>query len=360
VYAWIKKWLFRLDPEKAHEWTVKGLETVQHSSALLWLMRQAYDWKDPRLAVSCCQMNFDNPVGLAAGFDKHARVYPALAALGFGFVEVGTLTPRPQPGNPHPRLYRLPEDEALINRMGFNNSGVIQAGVHFSNLPRPNIPIGVNLGKNKHTPQEQAAADYRMGLRALYRHGDYFVVNVSSPNTAGLRDLQHAEALYRLLSDVLGEREVMREETGEVRPVFLKVAPDLTDEQLNEIVQIGLGLGIDGLIAVNTTLARDGLKSAHQQETGGLSGRPLRERAIEVIRHLYRSTEGRVPIIGVGGIFTGEDAYAKIRAGATLVQVYTGMIYRGPGIVKWINRELIRLMERDGLHSIQEAVGLDT
>jgi dihydroorotate dehydrogenase len=315
--------------------------------------------KDDRLAIRCWNRMFPNPVGLAAGFDKHAGVYPALAAFGFGSIEVGTLTPRPQPGNPKPRLFRLPEDEAIINRMGFNNSGIEHAVRSFVSLPRPAVPIGINLGKNKDTPNEKASDDYRISLRTLYRHGDYFVINISSPNTCGLRDLQQVNALDRLLSEVAAEKRQLQQETGEERPVLLKVAPDMSLEMLSNMVRVGLQYGIDGFIATNTTLSWEGLKNAHAEETGGLSGRPLRRTSTEFIRHIYRETDGKVPIIGVGGIFNGEDAYEKIRAGARLVQVYTGMIYRGPGIAREINQTLIRLLDRDGLDSIEAAVGAD-
>ncbi|PTX59639.1 dihydroorotate oxidase A [Melghirimyces profundicolus] len=359
MYPVIRNLLFRIDPEDAHEWTVKSLRLAQRIPGMLWTMEKKMSVRDPRLTVQCGQLRFPNPVGMAAGFDKHARIYPALAALGFGCVEVGTLTPKPQPGNPRPRLYRLVEDEAVINRMGFNNGGIIQAATSFSQLPRPSIPIGINLGKNKKTPQEEAAGDYRTGLRALYRHGDYFAINISSPNTEGLRDLQKAEQLRFLIGDLLEERQELRRETGEIRPLFIKLAPDLNREELTEAVQIGLELGIDGFIAVNTTLSRKGLKGPHRKEAGGLSGRPLSRPATDWIRFIYRLSEGKVPIIGVGGVFNGEDAYTKIRAGASLIQVYTGMIYRGPSIARTINRELLRLLDRDGLSSIRDAVGLD-
>lgn len=315
--------------------------------------------RDQRLATRCGQLHFPNPVGMAAGYDKNATVYPALAALGFGFVEVGTLTPKPQAGNSQPRLYRLVEDEAVINRMGFNNVGIVRAATHFSKLSRPSIPIGINLGKNKKTPQKDAAGDYRTGLRALYRYGDYFVINISSPNTQGLRDLQEAESLRFLLTDLMEERQELRDETGEIRPLFLKLAPDLSREGMKEAIQIALDLKVDGFIAVNTTLSRNGLKSPNRNEAGGLSGRPLNQMATDWIRYIYRISEGKVPIIGVGGITSGKDAYDKIRAGASLIQVYTGMIYRGPAIARKINQELIDLMNRDGLSSIGDVVGID-
>lgn len=360
VYSLLKPWLFRMDPENAHEWTIRGLKTAQAIPGALWGIKWKYRINHPRLSIHCSRLHFPNPVGLAAGFDKHASVYPALAALGFGFVEVGTLTPRPQPGNPRPRLFRLPQDEAVINRMGFNNSGVEAAQRSFSQLKRPNIPIGINLGKNKDTPVEKAPTDYRKGLRSLYRSGDYFVINISSPNTKGLRDLQQSDSLDRLLTEVMDERRLLQQETGEVRPLMLKIAPDLDDEGLESVVSIALDRKIDGLVVSNTTLSRDGIKHDLRHESGGLSGRPLARRSTEMIRHIRRFSGGSIPIIGVGGIFDGQDAYEKIRAGAALVQIYTGMIYRGPGIVRHINEELLHLLEKDGFSHISEAVGVDT
>jgi dihydroorotate dehydrogenase len=357
IYSALRRMLFKMDPETAHEMTIKGLQLLQSTPPIRHLYQKSMTVVDPRLQTTCLGTTFPNPVGLAAGFDKHATVYPGLAALGFGFVEVGTLTPRPQSGNPKPRLFRLPEDQAVINRMGFNNHGVEQAKRAFETLTRPSIPIGINLGKNKDTPNEEAASDYQKGLEALYIHGDYFVINISSPNTVGLRDLQHATALKELLSAVIGKREQLAAEHGTTRPVLLKIAPDLTEEQVEEIVDAALQLGIDGIIATNTTLARDGLTANHRKETGGLSGKPLTSRSTAFIHHVYQLTQGRVPIIGVGGIFTGQDALDKIKAGANLVQVYTGMIYRGPSIAKWINQELLRLLEQEGFNSVKEAVG---
>ena len=360
MYSLWRRLLFRYDPERVHEWAVRGLESLQSFPMFLSLSRKFYAVENPALEVCLWGLSFPNPVGLAAGFDKNATVYPALSAFGFGYIEVGTITPLPQPGNRKPRLFRLPQEEAIINRMGFNNRGARQAMEHFTRLPRPRLPIGVNIGKNRNTPNEQAFQDYRCSLRALYRHGDYFVINISSPNTEGLRGLHRPEALKPLLEDILGEREVLREETGEIRPLLLKISPDLTDEALEKAVDVSLEVGVDGFIATNTTLSRDGVSaSPFREEAGGLSGRPLAKRSTDIIRRIFRHTGGRVPIIGTGGIFTGEDAYEKIRAGASLVQVYTGMIYRGPSIARQINRELLQLLKRDGLHHIQQAVGRD-
>lgn len=358
IYFTLRRLLFTLDPEVAHEMTVKGLQLFQLISPLRNWYQKKMTVVDPRLETSILGLTFPNPVGLAAGFDKHATVYPSIAALGFGFVEVGTLTPRPQSGNPRPRIFRLVDDQAIINHMGFNNHGAERAKHSFDRLPRPTAPIGINLGKNKDTPNEEAPLDYQKGLETLYPYGDYFVINISSPNTVGLRELQRGSALKELLAAVLGKRNQLAQTEGVSRPILLKIAPDLTQEQVEEIVSTALGLGIDGLIATNTTLAREGLTSYRQGEKGGLSGRPLTERSTQFIHHLYQLTNGQVPIIGVGGIFNGQDALDKIKAGANLVQVYTGMIYRGPSIARWINQELLRLMEQEQVHRIEEAVGL--
>ncbi|TCP69604.1 quinone-dependent dihydroorotate dehydrogenase [Baia soyae] len=360
MYPIMKKVLFRMDPEVAHEWTVRSLQTLQRMSYLAKTIQQKWEVKHPSLSSQVVGVSFPNPVGLAAGFDKHANVYPALAHLGFGFVEVGTLTPRPQSGNDRPRLFRLPEDQAIINRMGFNNHGVEDAVRSFQTLSRPTIPIGINLGKNKNTPNEQASQDYIIGLQTLYLYGDYFVINISSPNTQGLRDLQEANALKKLLTDILQTRDHCIQSHQVKKPIFLKIAPDLTEEQLTEIIEIVLHTNIDGMIATNTTLSREGLQNqVSSHETGGLSGRPLTSRSTEWISQIYRITQGKLPIIGVGGIFTAEDAYAKIRAGASLVQIYTGMIYQGPAVVKQINQGLVQLLERDGFPSVEDAVGVD-
>ena len=312
---------------------------------------------DARLQSQYFGLSFPNPVGLAAGFDKNAEVYPALAALGFGFIEVGTLTPRPQAGNPKPRIFRLTDDQALINRMGFNNNGIQQAKESLSQFPHPNIPIGINLGKNRDTPNEEAVEDYLKGFSELYPYGDYFVVNVSSPNTKGLRNLQQIDALQNLLTKLSQQRETLSEQFQLRRPVLLKIAPDLTLDECTEIVKTALMSKIDGLIATNTTVSRKGLQSPFQKEEGGLSGKPLKDGSTEMIRNIYQITRGQIPIIGVGGIFTGKDAFEKIQAGANLVQVYTGMIYRGPLIAKKINQELLQLLDQHGIASVQQLVG---
>ncbi len=308
---------------------------------------------DPILRVRLWGRDFPNPVGLAAGFDKNAEAVAPLLKLGFGFVEVGTLTPRPQPGNPRPRLFRLPDDGAVVNRMGFNNQGM-EAAAHRLENRGPGI-VGVNVGKNKDT--EDAASDFAACIERLAPFADYLVVNVSSPNTPGLRALQGREPLEELLQAALAARG---RTTGDAPPLLLKIAPDLTEADKEDIAWVALATGIDGLIATNTTIERPAtLRHPNKKESGGLSGRPLFEASTMVLGEMYRLTEGRLPLIGVGGIACGADAYAKIRAGATLVQLYSAMVYRGPGLAARVARELAELLRADGFGSVAEAVGAD-
>ncbi len=305
------------------------------------LMKSTFTRRDERLEREVFGIRFPNPVGLAAGFDKDARFTDVLACLGFGFVEIGTVTPRPQPGNPRPRLFRLPADKALINRMGFNNDGAPAAAARLK-ARKERLVIGGNIGKNKDTPNEDALSDYIACFRALYEVVDYFVVNVSSPNTPGLRALQDKEPLTR----ILGSLQEINKGMPVPRPILLKIAPDLTNEQLDDIVEIVRSTGIAGLVATNTTIDRTGLTTpAGEVEAlgaGGLSGAPLKNRATEVIRYLHERSGGSIPIIAAGGIFTAADAWEKIEAGATLVQVYTGFIYEGPAIAKNICEGLLK------------------
>lgn len=358
MYANIRNLLFKIDPEKAHTRTIHALKMMQSFS----FARNMYDknmrLNDSRLECKLLDIKFPNPIGLAAGFDKFADVYPALASLGFGSVEVGSITPKPQPGNPKPRLYRLPEDTALINRMGFNSEGLNRAKQNFMTLPRPNIPLGINLGKNKDTPNSDATLDYQKGLETLYTYGDYFVINISSPNTEGLRDLQYVDTLKPLLTSILNKRNELCKKHNVYRPIILKIAPDLTPEQLEGVITIIQEVKIDAVIAANTTISRTNLNSKFQKQIGGLSGKPLNHRSTEIISKIYRQTQGKLPIIGSGGIFTGADAYEKIKSGASLIQIYTSMIYRGPSVAKHINQEILTLLEKDGLTNITEAIGL--
>ena len=302
--------------------------------------RQLYSVQDPRLEREVFGLKFRNPVGLAAGLDKDARLVDELAAFGFGFIEIGTLTPRPQVGNPQPRLFRLPKDESLINRMGFNNEGV-EAAVERLRKSRHQVIIGGNIGKNKDTPNEQAEQDYLKGFDALFDVVDYFVVNVSSPNTPNLRELQDKEPLRKLLSTLQEKNAAKRKP----KPILLKIAPDLTNSQLDDIIDLVAETGIAGIIATNTTISREGLKTEksfiEQIGAGGLSGKVLRNRATEVIRYLHTQSGGSFPIIGVGGINSPESAIEKLEAGASLIQLYTGFIYEGPMLVKLINKAIL-------------------
>jgi len=338
-----KPLLFKLDAERAHHFifdNVKRLGRVPGTEALL---RALYSYQHPSLEREVFGLKFPNPVGLAAGFDKNAVLTDELATMGFGFVEIGTVTPRSQPGNPTPRLFRLPEDEALVNRMGFNNDGAATAAERLGRRRNRQLIIGGNIGKNKDTPNEQAGDDYVAAFEALAEVVDYFVVNVSSPNTPGLRELQDKEPLIKLLQQVQA-RNLAR---ATPRPLLLKIAPDLTDAQLDDILEIARETQLSGLVATNTTIARpESLRTPAATVAGygagGLSGRPLRERATEVIRYLHRRSQGGLPIIGAGGIHSAQDALDKLAAGATLVQLYTGFIYEGPGLVKQINQALVR------------------
>jgi dihydroorotate dehydrogenase len=349
----LQPFMFRLDPERAHHLTL-GL--LQRLAQMPFLLKRWQPLQHAALQTQLAGLHFPNPVGLAAGFDKSATAVAAFPVLGFGFVEIGTVTPRPQLGNPLPRLFRVPTDEAVINRMGFNNDGATAVAQRLKILTR-RAPIGVNLGKNADTPLEQALNDYRAGLRQLFDVGDYVAVNVSSPNTPGLRALQSSASLRTLLSGMQDCNQALaRARQVQPRPLFVKIAPDLQPSELDDIVEAVQTSALDGIIATNTTIGREGLTSVIS-ERGGLSGRPLRQRSTEVIRHLYRCSRGRIPIIGVGGIFSAEDAYEKICAGATLVQLYTGLIYRGPCLPHRINVGLVRLLQRDGLTHLSQAVG---
>ena len=305
-----------------------------------WISRQIWCVDDPKLKKEVFGLTFPNPVGLAAGFDKDARWVDELADMGFGFIEIGTLTPKPQPGNPKPRLFRLPEDMGLINRMGFNNEGVEMA-VRRLKKRKSKVIVGGNIGKNKTTPNDMAISDYLTCYRSLYPVVDYFVINVSSPNTPGLRELQEKEPLKQLLRSIMEENSNM----PSPKPVLLKIAPDLNNEQLDDIVDIVNEVKIDGIIATNTTIARNGLVSDSVEiekiGMGGLSGKPVKDRSTEVIGYIHEKSQGSIPVIAVGGIFSGQDALEKLEAGASLVQVYTGFIYEGPAIIKKINTFLL-------------------
>ncbi len=337
----IKPLLFRLDAERAHHFVFDNLKRAVRLPGAGALLRGLYNYQHPSLAREVFGLKFPNPVGLAAGFDKNALLTDELATLGFGFVEIGTVTPRPQPGNPTPRLFRLPQDEALINRMGFNNDGAATVAARLARRQNRQLIIGGNIGKNKDTPNERAADDYVAAFEALAEVVDYFVVNVSSPNTPGLRELQDKKPLINLLQQVQA-RNLARPTP---RPLLLKIAPDLTNAQLDDILEIARETQLSGLVATNTTISRDGLSTPTPTVAGygagGLSGRPLRARATEVIAYLHQKSQGALPIIGAGGIHSAQDALEKLAAGAALVQLYTGFIYEGPGLVRRINRALV-------------------
>ena len=326
-YALVRPALFALDPETAHELTLAALAKAGSLAGLGC-------GKTAGREVELMGLKFPNPVGLAAGLDKNGEAIDGLAALGFGFIEIGTVTPRPQPGNPRPRMFRLPEAEAIINRMGFNNHGVAALVENVKRAKFKGI-LGINIGKNADTPIERAADDYLACLSAVYAHASYVTVNISSPNTKNLRDLQGADALGSLLAQLKQRQGALAQTHGRHVPIALKIAPDLEQDQIAAIADLLRRHRMDAVIATNTTLARDKVAHlAHGQETGGLSGAPVRERSTSVIRELSRLLQEEVPIIGVGGILRGEDAREKINAGAKLVQVYTGLIYRGPALVR--------------------------
>lgn len=337
----IRPVLFLFPPEFIHHLTFRLLKLINYLPGVAALLRRCYSVPDKNLERTLFGIRFPNPVGLAAGFDKDARLIDALATLGFGFIEIGTLTPKAQPGNDKPRLFRLPADQALINRMGFNNEGV-EAAVTRLKQRKSSVIVGGNIGKNKITPNEQALDDYTICFEALYPYVDYFVVNVSSPNTPNLRALQEKEPLKQLLNGV----RTLNEKKPTPKPVLLKIAPDLNEAQLLDVVEILQETKTDGVIATNTTISRDGLETTELRIAeigpGGLSGRPLTKRATEVIAFLRTKLGPEFPIIGVGGIMTPEDALEKLKAGADLVQIYTGFIYEGPGFVKSINQAIVR------------------
>lgn len=335
----IKPLLFLMSPEKAHYFVTGCLTFGAYIPGVNALIRWLYDYKNPTLERKLFGLTFKNPVGLAAGFDKDARWFNELANFGFGFIEIGTLTPKPQIGNPQPRLFRIPEDGGLINRMGFNNLGAEAAIPRLKNR-KTNIIIGGNIGKNTATPNENALEDYIFDFNTLHEYVDYFVVNVSCPNVKDLTKLQDTAFLLQLL----GELKKINASKNKPKPILLKIAPDLNDSQLDEVIEIVAQTKIDGIIATNTTTSRENLKtpSSTVQEigNGGLSGKPITKRSTEVIRYLAQKSNKAFPIIGVGGIHSAEDALEKLEAGADLVQIYTGFIYEGPGLVKQINEAI--------------------
>lgn len=349
LYPILRPLLFRMDAERAHHMAIASLK---------WGLGPHFrNNADPILRTSVCGLDFPNPVGLAAGFDKHAEVIDAVMGFGFGSVEIGSITPKPQPGNPRPRLFRIPEAEAIINRFGFNSDGfdicLERIKTYRAWQQVPNGIVGINIGKNKESPD--AAADYVAGIKIFAPYADYLTVNVSSPNTPGLRDLQTKEALANLLKQVMDVRN-----TGAKRPpVFVKIAPDQNDEQMRDIAEVVLASQIDGLIIGNTTVSRPAaIPPDLAKELGGLSGKPLFDMSTQILAKMYKLTGGKIPLIGCGGISSGEDAYKKIRAGASLVQLYSALVYQGPHLVRRVNRELAELLRRDGFRFVKEAIGV--
>lgn len=339
MYQIIKPLLFKFDPEEIHHVVTGGLRAANRIWGVKNLLKNFFQLEDSRLEREVFGLKFKNPLGLAAGFDKNASLVEELAEFGFGFIEIGTVTPLPQQGNEKPRMFRLPKDEALINRMGFNNQGVDVVAHRLSRIDRKGLIIGGNIGKNKITPNEDALGDYIKCFDRLFDVVDYFVVNVSSPNTPGLRELQEKEPLKNILN-TLQQRNLKNDIS---RPILLKIAPDLSNSQLDDIIEIVIETKIAGVIATNTTISREGLTSEEKlkNESGGLSGKPLARRSTEVIRYLSEHSNKAFAIIGVGGIHSAKDALEKIDAGASLVQIYTGFIYEGPGIVKRILKGLL-------------------
>jgi dihydroorotate dehydrogenase len=347
-YGVVRPLLFALPAETAHR-AVSGLLRVAQGTPVESALAARYALEDDRLSVEVFGETFPNPVGVAAGFDKNGEMPSVLTSLGFGHVEVGGVTAERQPGNPRPRMFRLTEDRGLVNRMGFNNDGADTVGERLARKRLPGAPLGINIGKSKSTPLEDAAEDYAYTYDRVAEHGDFFVVNVSSPNTPGLRELQDREPLERILT-ALQDRGAS--------PLLVKLSPDLPGPAIEEALQLAADLDLDGVIATNTTTDRpDTLQGEHREEAGGLSGKPIEARATETVRFVAERTD--LPVVGVGGVFTAADAYRKIRAGATLVQLYTGLVYRGPSIARDINEGLLDLLERDGFDSIEDAVGAD-
>jgi dihydroorotate dehydrogenase len=354
--------LFLKDPEEAHEQTLAVLASLGFLEGVL---EKFYSVKDSRLGIKIGSLKFSNPVGLAAGFDKNGKALKIWPGFGFGFIEMGAVTALGQPGNPKPRLYRLPKDSALINRLGFNNEGAEAISAKLRDQKQseqpPKIPLGINLGRSKIVETKDATKDYLFSFERLYPFGDFFTLNVSSPNTPNLRDLQEKSHLEDLLGAIQNKnRQMAAQLRVSPKPVFLKIAPDMEFSQLDQVIDVVLAQKLAGIVATNATAFLRETLVTPINEPGGLSGKPIGALVTSFIRHIYTSTQGQLPIIGVGGIFTAEDAYEKITAGASAVQILTGFVYEGPGAVKRINQGLLKLLERDGFKSIAEAVGSRT
>ncbi len=358
---WIRPVLFCGDAEKTHYRAMAALTAAAKVPGVLEQLRSLATVRDDRLAIDVLGHRFQNPVGLAAGFDKDGRWHHLLSALGFGFIEIGTITDLPQDGNPKPRLFRLLADQALLNRLGFNNAGAELARGRLERQS-PNVVLGINIGKSKITPNELATTSYLKSFKLLWPFAHYVTINVSSPNTPGLRALQDRQPLLELLQAMeAANQELAREHSRPAKPVLVKIAPDLNDAQVEDVVEIALEAKLAGIIATNTTIRRDGLKTAAEEVAklgdGGISGRPVHARSCEVVRRLYRRSSGQLTIIGVGGVFDGDDAWRMLGAGASLVQVYTGFIYGGPLMVGAVNRQLLAKLEAHGLSHLSQRIG---
>ena len=376
IFHKLRPLLFAVNSETLHEGMLAFVSVISRIPGLLPFLTRQFKEENPVLQIQLFDVSLKNSIGLAAGFDKDGKILPALFALGFGFVEIGTVTPNPQTGNPRPRLFRLVKDKALINRLGFNSHGaqemakllvsrqknIIQEDFNFvdTNIDFSSRMLGINIGINKNTSLKKAVDDYIYCLNTLHAFADYFTLNISSPNTEDLRKLQEKDALRVLLDSVCARRDKLDQIHLKKTPLLIKLAPDLNDSTLLKSIGVIQEFSIQGVIATNTTLKRPQLKSKQRNETGGLSGKPLKKRSTEMIRHLYRELGTEMPIIGVGGIFSGADAYEKIRAGASAVQIYTALIYEGPGLVRKIKRDLAKLLNDDGFTSISDAVGMDS
>ncbi len=345
----VRPLLFAMDAERAHDSITRILELAGRTSVGRRILARTAGPAPMGLETQCFGLRFPNPIGAAAGFDKDCRLFDPLAALGFGFIEAGSITLRPQTGNPRPRLHRIPEAQAIINRMGFNSAGAAACAARLRDMGPRTLPLGINLGLNADCPREKAAQEYAACLKSLEPFGDYFVVNVSSPNTAGLRGLQERLQLERILT-------ALAEANPRSKPLLVKIDPDLEDEPLRDLVGLVLRAAA-GIVVSNTSLSREGIPESCRAIPGGLSGAPLRPRSTRLIRRVFELAEGRLPIIGVGGVSTGQDAYEKIRSGAGLIQLYTGLVYRGPAAARRIQEELKGCLKRDGFKSVAEAVG---
>ena len=380
VFRQLRPLLFSGDAETAHERMLSSVEMVSKIPGVIPFLRWQFRKETPVLHTKLFGKTVNNPIGLAAGFDKDGRIYPTLFALGFGFVEIGTVTPLPQAGNLKPRIFRLLEDQALVNRLGFNNQGIqklvekLDSGTKKISTEEADMinqsseqhekfssgMLGINIGKNGDTSLEKAREDYVSALSALHPFADYFTINISSPNTEGLRKLQEKQMLRELLESVCSRRDKLDQNHIRKTPLLVKLSPDLDDQGLQNCTGVIKEFPIQGVIATNTTLDRQQLKSSQKIEQGGLSGKPLKERSTEVVRTLFQELGNEVTIIGTGGIFNGTDAYQKIRAGAAAVQIYTALIYEGPGLVRRIKQELAELLERDGFNCVTDVIGIDS